>query len=324
VSKFEPISAARAEAGKWHGALLLAWQLIISGLAIFLSCRDSLPLWLLGQILLGLCMMQWFILEHDLGHRALVKNRHLSTFFGHIASVFCLLPYFCWQRVHDAHHRWTGWRAQDPTIPDRGYHDFSPRGAAALNFCWRYWVPVIALLFSIQTFWNLGRLERLFPGTASRRRHLFSVAFLALVYLALVLVFRGLFLQCWLLAFLIFLSISDPYLLSQHTHIDYLDHEGVVPTPVPFAEQARFSRTVHYPRWFERFILYGSNHHGLHHRHPTIPCYQLASCDEQPRNGIWWSKWLALAKSMPARELIFLSTRDTGVDLTGTLSSSAD
>jgi fatty acid desaturase len=52
--------------------------------------------------------------KHDLGHRALLKSAKLSAVIGHLSSLFCLLPYWPWQRVHHAHHRWTGWREPDP------------------------------------------------------------------------------------------------------------------------------------------------------------------------------------------------------------------
>jgi fatty acid desaturase len=131
----------------------------------------------------------------------------------------------------------------------------------------------------------------------------------------MVAVFQGAFFKVWLLAFFVFISISDPYLLSQHTHIDYLDGKDITPTPVPFLEQHVFSRTVSYPRLVERYVLYNSNHHGLHHRYPTVPCFRLYAHPNHPDNAVTWRSWLKAAKALPARDLIFHSTRHTGVRL---------
>ena len=300
-----------------HSVGLLLWQTALTTTAIVMSTGDSAVVWFFGQLLLGVCMLQWFVLQHDLGHRALLKSARISAVIGHLSSLFCLLPYWPWQRVHHAHHRWTGWREPDPTIPDKAHADYGPGLTAVINFCWRFWVPVFAMSFSTQTFWNLRRLNRLFPDTPSRRRHRFSVVFLSVVLLGLMLVFRERFFQVWLLAFFVFMSISDPYLLSQHTHIDYLDTDGVAPTPVPFAMQDQFSRTLRYPTWIERYVLYSSNMHGLHHRVPHVPCYRLHDHPQQPDNEIRWWKWLLLAKRMKGKDLIFLSTRVTGVLLQG-------
>lgn len=301
----------------WGGVLLLLWQVALTTSAIALSVSTHPGVWLGGQLLLGVCMLQWFILQHDLGHRALVRSATVSAIVGHLSSLFCLLPYWPWQRVHHAHHRWTGWRTPDPTIPDKAWEDYSPGLARAIDVCWRYWIPVFAASFSLQTFWNIPRLDRLFPDAASRRRHRFSVAFIVVVFAVLIALFGATFFKVWGLAALVFMSISDPYLLSQHTHIDYLDDDARAPVPVPFAVQDQFSRTLRYPRFIERFILYSSNLHGLHHRLPQLPCYRLLDHPEQPDNDIWWTTWLKQAKAMRGLDLIFLSTRRTGVLLQG-------
>jgi omega-6 fatty acid desaturase (delta-12 desaturase) len=298
-----------------HGALLIGWQALFTAGSIGLSLQDHVGLWLLGQALLGLNMMQWFIIQHDIGHRALFRSPAVSVVLGHLTSLFCLLPYFPWQRVHNAHHKWTGWRTRDPTIPDKTWEDLKPHEVAIIDFCWKYWIPMFAFTFNAQTFFNIRRLNRLFPESESRRRHLFSILFIVAAFVVMVAVFQGAFFKVWLLAFFVFISISDPYLLSQHTHIDYLDGKDITPTPVPFLEQHVFSRTVSYPRLVERYVLYNSNHHGLHHRYPTVPCFRLYAHPNHPDNAVTWRSWLKAAKALPARDLIFHSTRHTGVRL---------
>lgn len=305
------------------GAALYAWQLAFTAFSIFLSLQDHVVVWFVGQLLLGINMLQWFVVQHDIGHRALFRSKWASAILGHLSSLFCLLPYYPWRDVHHVHHRWTGWRKQDPTIPVRAYEDYRPLEIAIINFCWKHWIPMFAFTFNVTTFMNLRRLRVFFPDRADRLRHLFSIVFMLGTVAVVAVVFRDVFLRTWLLAFFVFLSLSDPYLLSQHTHIDYLD-DGTEPRRVPFAEQHTYSRTTVFPWFIETLILYNSNRHGLHHQFPTVPCFRLSAQPTQAGNGILWTDWLRRAKALPAHDLIFHSTRHTGVDLMGALRHDVD
>jgi fatty acid desaturase len=298
-----------------YAYLILLWQCGFSAFAIYLSLSAQPFVWFIGQTLLALNMLQWFFLIHDLGHGVFISNPKIAVVFGHIATLFCFLPYYPWRQIHYAHHRWTGWREKDPTIPDRKFEDLSPRQIQIIDFCWRYWIPIFAVSFTLETFWNLRRLNRLFPDAKNRRQNAFSIGFAVAVYALLILSLGNLFLKIWLLAFLIFLSVSDLMLLSQHTHLDYKDIQTESLKPVPFMEQALFSRTILYPKFIESFVLYHTNKHGLHHQYPKVPIYALHQFPETDENHIHWLEWLRRAKQMPGHLLIFRSTRHTGVEL---------
>ena len=297
------------------GGLLLIWQIGFTAFCIFLSSQKNPFLWLTGQALLGICLLQWFVLQHDLGHGGFLRGKWLNAVFGHFASLFSLLPYYPWRQIHHAHHVWTGWKQLDPTLPEV-VPEAMPRFLVALmDFCWRCWIPVFALSFSSQTFWNYRRLARLYPDRCSKRRNLFSILFLVTVYALAFFIFGEIMLRCWLTAFIFYLFLSDPLLLSQHTHLDYHSPDGKVVKPIRYRSQPLYTRSVTYPHFISKYILYYFDRHGLHHQQPGVPIYSLAGLESPEENTIHWLDWLRIAKRMPAHRLIFQSFRDTGIKL---------
>ena len=120
-----------------YSTLVLLWQMSFTAFCLYLSLSDNGFVWLVGQILLGIALLQWFLIEHDIGHHGFMPSKSVSFVFGHLASLFCLLPYHPWQKIHHAHHKWTGWREKDPTIPDMTFEDLTPRQIKIINFCWK-------------------------------------------------------------------------------------------------------------------------------------------------------------------------------------------
>lgn len=56
----------------------------------------------------GLFLVRLFIIQHDCGHGAYFKNRHLNNWTGRILGVFTLTPYDVWKRSHNLHHNGSG------------------------------------------------------------------------------------------------------------------------------------------------------------------------------------------------------------------------
>ena len=118
-------------------------------------------LWLIGQFLVALAILHWFVILHDLGHGGFFRTKILNDIAGHLASFFVILPFYPWRYVHAGHHRWVGWKDLDPTMSQIQPRELSPLLRWLVNFCWRYWIPVFALSFSFGNFWNLSKLFRL-------------------------------------------------------------------------------------------------------------------------------------------------------------------
>jgi len=269
---------------------IILWQLTFTAISIYLSFSDNIVIWISGQILLSINMLQWFFLMHELAHQSLFPNEKVNAIIGHIASLFCLIPFFPWDYIHQSHH----------TI---------------INFCWKFWIPIFAINYTIQTFYSLNKLNKLYPNSNQKNNNLFSISFIVVVYLTAAIVLGFLFLKIWLLAFFLFVSISDPMLLSQHTHLDYNDINTDQVKPVKFIEQPLYTRSVRYPFFIEKYLFYFSSRHGLHHQFPWVPFYYLNQVPDTDENTIFWTDWVRVAKSIPAHKLIFQSFKDTGIKL---------
>lgn len=294
---------------------ILFLQLIVTSLFVYLSTSSNLVVWLLGQAGLGVCFLQWFFLLHEIAHSSFLPHKGLSIIFGHIASFFSLIPYYPWKNVHNEHHKWTGWKEKDPTIPIASISNVPKRAIKIIDFCWKYWIPVIALSYVVTTFYDVRKLRHYFPDKRRMRLNYLSIIVNSIAFLVLIVLFGFMFLKVWLIAFLFYLTMSDPYLLAQHTHIDYLDLEKNELVPVKYIEQDLFSRTIKFPAVIEKYVLFYSNLHGVHHQFPWLASYELPSAPVPEHNKIRWGEWLKKAKKLKGHELVFLSTRDTGVRL---------
>ena len=66
----------------------------------------SVSLWLALALgcLNGLFLVRIFIIQHDCGHGAFLRNRRLQDWIGRILGVLTLTPYAVWRRTHAIHH----------------------------------------------------------------------------------------------------------------------------------------------------------------------------------------------------------------------------
>ena len=269
--------------------------------------------WFAAQIILGLLLFQWFVLMHSCGHRALFASRRLNDVFGHVASAFCLVPYSSWRYVHAQHHRWVGWMDKDSTTRGLAGPLPPPRAQRVMNFCWKFWIPIFSLAFGVSGFWNLKHVASVAPSVGQRRQALFSVIFLGLVYAALIAWAGGRFLQVWPVAFLCFLTIGDPILLSQHVHLPLHKTGGATVAPFAAADQDPFTRTIVVPPWVAQWVFLQFTTHGAHHAYPHVAHYDLERVPFSSVHAISLTAWLKAAKRMPATRLLYESSRDTGI-----------
>lgn len=69
----------------------------------------------MGQGVLGIALLQWFVLLHECGHRTLFRSATANRVVGHLAGFFSTIPFTSWRSVHNLHHKWAGWQDLDPT-----------------------------------------------------------------------------------------------------------------------------------------------------------------------------------------------------------------
>ena len=97
------------------GWLVVSLVTVITALGLALAVNPRFPIWLLGQFVLSLALLQWFVVLHECGHDTLFASKRLNVAVGRLAGFFSAIPFASWRRVHGRHHRWTGWQDLDPT-----------------------------------------------------------------------------------------------------------------------------------------------------------------------------------------------------------------
>ena len=278
----------------------------VSTVVGFLACAaasalTSGPLYLALQLVTALFMLRAFSLVHETSHGNVLAGRRANDLWGVLASLCCALPYYTWKRVHIEHHKWAGWKEQDPTEGEE-WDELKPAEQKVAGFAWRTSLPLLGLSFSIRTFWNLPRLNRLFP--AARREMAFGVLVIPAAHvLCALLVGGGVWAAAFLPAFALFLFVLDPLMISQHVGIPLIEGPGPA-RPLPHREQEHLARTLLFPVWFARHVLLGFNYHSLHHERPGLPGHLLDDVPHQPTHVEGWWSWLKRAKRTPLGTLL--------------------
>src|SRR6187431_791225 len=201
------------------GASIVAGCGLLTAAGLALSAADRPLVWLAGQIVLAIALLQWFIVLHEAGHFTLFASRACNTAAGHLAGCLALIPFESWRRVHGLHHRWTGWQDLDPTTAALVPRPLKPAERFIIDWAWRLWLPLFSTLYRLNNYWHLPRISRLFAPKA-RRAMALNAVLLAAAYAGLVLAFGPLeSLRYAGLAVLLSLALQDPLILSQHTHL---------------------------------------------------------------------------------------------------------
>ena len=284
-------------------------------IGFLLTFAGGFGLWIFGQVLLAVMLVQWFVILHECGHDTLFRTRRWHAVTGRVAATFSLIPYHCWTRVHGRHHKWTGWQDLDPTTESLVPR---PRGRvqrAIVNVCWRLWIPIFSIVYRATNYWNIVRLFRMFPKAADRRAIARDTALLIALYAFVVfalgpaIVLRGAG-----LALVMAFVIEDLLLLSQHTHVPQHVSGGNTVKPFPAVEQEPFTRSLRLPGIASAFVLHFDAHE-LHHMYPFVPGHHLRRIPYTPENEIGWWRWVHGAKQVPADVLLFQNRLETGHDL---------
>jgi acyl-lipid omega-6 desaturase (Delta-12 desaturase) len=294
------------------GAVALASGVTIAG--AWLALQPSWGVWAGGQVVIALGLIQWFVLLHEAGHMTLFRHRRLNACAGYLAGFLALIPFPIWKRIHQRHHKWTGWQDLDPTTATLVPRPLSAAERWLVRVCWRYWIPLFSVLYRLNNFWNPLRLVRLF---AAPLRHRLCGALLvsASLYGGLVWWLGPLALArtCGVALVLAFV-VQDILILSQHTHIPMGLSHGAPVEPYPTLDQQPFTRSLRLPEWFSRVVL-RFDQHELHHMYPFVPGYRLDEVPFVPGNEVSWRTWVPAARAVPGDVLLFQSRKDSGFDV---------
>jgi fatty acid desaturase len=299
----------------WAGGILLGIAVVLTVGGVALSLQPNVLVWLSGQVVLAITMVQWFALLHECGHETLLRTKSLHAPIGRVAAFFSFIPFYCWKRVHNRHHKWTGWQDVDPTTAALVPRPLSRGERTLLNICWRYWIPLFAVIYRINNFWHWTRLRSLFPEREDRRRLAISIITLLAAYLALTLIVGPrMLLRVTALASLLAFMIEELVILSQHTHLPQNLSQGRQVPPFPALKQEIFTRSLVFPRWLSALLLH-IDAHELHHMYPFVPGYRLRAICYDTRNQVDWLIWITRARALPGETLIFHNRLETGADI---------
>lgn len=269
--------------------------------------------WLAGQVLLGFGFLHAFILLHEAGHGTLFGKRRLDLVAGHVAGLLTLLPFWSWQRIHFRHHRFTGWQDLDATTAALVPRPLRRWERIVVDVAWATWVPLFALSYRIQNYWNVPRIAGYVSGPRDLRRIRWNVVILLLVYLAAIAVVGpGRVVELCGLGFLLSLVGQESLILSQHTHVPQRLSEGPEARPFPPEEQEQFTRSLRLPPWLSTLLLHFDAHE-LHHLYPQVPGYRLRRIDYLPAHEVGWLTWIRAARGMSGTSFLFSNWDRTGV-----------
>ncbi|MBC7543852.1 MAG: fatty acid desaturase [Candidatus Sericytochromatia bacterium] len=299
------------------GALVLR-VVLLTVTAIALTIFGSTAAWLAGQALMAVAIMQWFFLLHDSGHRHFFATPALNTLVGHVASVFCLVPFTPWRTIHGQHHLWTGWHDLDPTQAGVTLGDLPRAQRVLVDVCWAAWIPLFTVAFGAINFWNLPRCVRRFSRDSREAwHHAFSMA-VPLVAHGALFWFLGpaQAMHVYGLGMAGFFVLSDPLLLSQHSHMPERLADGEPVFANKLWDQDDYTRSIVFPRWASRHLLFHFDVHIVHHLFPNLPSYLVGQVQQEVGtvNTIDWWSWLKQAKRTPAHILLFSTRQTTGFD----------
>ncbi|UCG72350.1 MAG: fatty acid desaturase [Chromatiales bacterium] len=278
-----------------------------------LAARGGPLAYTVGQLVLALAFVHAFVLLHEAGHDTLFKQRALNRLVGHVAGFLCLIPFWNWQRIHARHHHYAGWQDLDATTASLVPRPMASWERRIINFAWATWLPLFALTYRIQNFWNLPRVAQYITNPTNMRRIRLNTLALVIGYV-IVLVWAGPLVILQLLgpAFLLSLVFQESLILSQHTHVPQRLSDGQPVKPFTPAEQEPFTRSLRLPAWLSALLMHFDAHE-LHHIYPYVPGYQLRHIDYRPMHEVNWWTWLKAARGLSGTDFLFSNWDDTGV-----------
>jgi acyl-lipid omega-6 desaturase (Delta-12 desaturase) len=307
---FESLSHLRARDSAGWTVTSTVTAVTVSGL--WLSWNEWFWVWAGGQVVLALALLQWFVILHEAGHNNLFRTCRLNRLAGHVASVFALIPFYSWQRIHARHHKYTGWQDLDATTALLVPRAIKPWERAAMNFSWATGLPLFSILYRMQNFWNLPRVARYLERADEVRAARLNAWSLGLLYaLGTAVIGPATLLTVAGAAFLLSLMAQDLILLSQHTHMPSNLSHGAPVRPFPPQQQEQFTRSLRLPEWLSRFLL-RFDMHELHHMYVQVPGYDLHRIPYAAQNEVNWLDWTREAKQLSGTAFLFGSREQTG------------
>jgi len=253
----------------WLAAATVAMNLATLAAGIALLQVPGPAAYLGAQVVLAIGFFQAFAILHECGHGSFSRNLVVDTVVGHVASLFCFIPFQSWKYIHQQHHVWAGHFEMDPGV--RGLHLWRASGRVPLvaRLAWRSWLPIVALM-QIANFWSYP-LRMKGPGQGRRRLRCalsVMVLFAGLAGLGAAVVLSGIVFRIGL-AVGLYLFVTE--LVNLPHHADFPTHAR----KLALREQAAIARSCAYPPVVSELLMLNFNFHLEHHMLPQLPWYRI-------------------------------------------------
>lgn len=119
--------------------------------ALYLCSQARVALWIPGQILLAIAIMQSFILLQKFGEGEEIKSGIINSIGGHVTSFFCLVPFNQWRVLNK----------KDEVLAIPIEKKFIP--------------PLNVMAYSMKNYWNIKKLFSRFPDKKTRINFVLSM-----------------------------------------------------------------------------------------------------------------------------------------------------
>jgi fatty acid desaturase len=127
---------------------------------------------------------------------------------------------------------------------------------------------------------------------------------LSFYYIIIFYYFSSALLLC-LPAIILSLALTEIISLSQHSNIPMPTSGGAQVTPLPYAKQVPYTRSLLFPRFISNYVLFNFNYHEAHHQYPGLPCYCLPQVPIHSANAHSFWPWLKKVKQLKGVDFIF-------------------
>jgi acyl-lipid omega-6 desaturase (Delta-12 desaturase) len=260
----------------WITLVVIAADLLLVVLAFWLLGLQSLPAYLLSQLLLALFFFHSFSILHECVHGNVHKKQLVNSLIGHYASLFCFFPYFPWRYIHTKHHQWAGNLEKDPVLVHlRRWRELNHVPWIA-RFGWKSWMPISGFLQQFVywlypiTMWREGSMNR-----QAFFRSVMSIGWSISGYVLLFMLFPAQvnFANLWL-SLLLYLVAVELVNLPHHVGMPTL-RIGASRDRLKLWDQHETTRSCHYPGLLSELLVLNFNIHTEHHLFPDLPWYRL-------------------------------------------------
>jgi omega-6 fatty acid desaturase (delta-12 desaturase) len=265
----------------WVTLAVIAVDVLLVLLAFWLLSLDSLPAYLLSQIVLTVFFFHNFSILHECVHGNVHTKQWVNSLIGHYASLFCFFPYFPWRYIHSHHHRWAGNLDKDPVLAHLRRMRERNHVPWIARFGWWSWIPISAF-FQQFVYWFYP-ITMWREGTLNLQALLRSVVSIVWCVVGYVLLFKLFPVQLTLgnlwLALVFHLVAVELVNLPHHVGMptfkadEKRDH-------LKLWEQHETTRSCHYPGPFSELLVLNFNIHTEHHLFPDLPWYRLKRARE--------------------------------------------